>query len=491
MGETDVVVVGAGPTGLALACGLRAAGVGVRVLDGAAGPAVTSRAMGLQPRGVEVLDRLGALGDLPQRGLPVREVVVNVGGRELARLQIAQLTSARALLISQAEIEGSLRDRLTALGGSIEWGHRVTGVDAGSTGMVVRRDDATDVEADWVVGADGAHSTVRKAAGVGFPGVPLIERFLLADVHTDLDRPRSAACVWLRGSALLAAFPLPGDNLWRLMTPAPENGPDNPGRDDIVDQLAARLAEETGSAIRSVEWTSSFRIQRRLADTYRRGRVLLAGDAAHIHSPFGGQGMNTGIGDAENLAWKLALVVAGRADARLLDTYQAERRPIARDVLATTSGLTEMVVGDGRLAQVLRDRVAVPLLNTAWLQRRIAEKSSQLRVSYRRGPLGTGRWRRLPGVRPGDRVPGRMCTRPDGSTVRLHAAIGPAWALLGPESLADVARERLGDVVTLLGAGDAMLVRPDGHLAWQGCDPAALAAWLDTALGAPAGILAS
>ena len=237
--------------------------------------------------------------------------------------------------------------------------------------------------------------------------------------------------------------------------------------------MAARLAAEAGGTVRSVEWTSAFRIQRRLADTYRRGRVLLAGDAAHIHSPLGGQGMNTGIGDAENLAWKLALVISGRADAGLLDTYAAERRPIAKDVLETTSGVTEVVVGDGRIARLVRDRVAVPLLNRGWMQRLIAEKASQLQVSYRHGPLGARHWRRLPGLRPGDRVPDRECVRDDGATVRLHAALGPEWALLGPESLAEVARDRLGDVVTLRGDGrrDAGPARRPPRVAGQRSRP--------------------
>ena len=480
---TDVVVVGAGPTGLALACGLRAAGVSVRVLDGAAGPAATSRALGLQPRGVEVLDRLGALGDLPERALPINKVVITVEGRELAELQVGlameRLGGRKGLIISQAEIEAELRKRMAELGGTIEWGRRVVGLDARLDGVSVRLDDGDDVEADWVVGADGAHSVVRKAMDVGFPGAPLVERFLLADVHADLDRPHDAASTWMRGTELLAAFPLPGDDLWRLMAPAPPVFGDEPQQHRIVEFLGARLGAEAGGSIRTVEWTSSFRIQRRLADTYRRGRVLLAGDAAHIHSPIGGQGMNTGIGDAENLAWQLALVISGRAGDGLLDTYETERRPIAKDVLESTSGLTEMVVGQSWIARFVRDHIAVPLLNRGWMQRLIATKASQLRVSYRNGPLGAGRRRRLPGLRPGDRVPDRE---------GMYDALGPAWVLLGPEPLADVARERLGEVVALCGDGDALLVRPDGHLAWRGSDPAGLQAWLDGALGRPAGV---
>jgi len=473
----DVVVVGAGPTGLTLACGLRAAGISVRVLDKAAGPAATSRALGLQPRGVEVLDRIGALGDLPKRALPINKVVITVEGRELATLRVGpameRLGGRTGLIISQAEIEAALRDRLTQLGGSIEWGRRVSGIEVGADRAVARMEHGGEVDARWVVGADGAHSVVRKSLDVGFPGVPLVERFLLADVHADLDRPNDAACTWMRGTELLAAFPLPGHDFWRLMAPAPPEFGDDPREDQIVGFLGRRLGSEAGGSIRTVEWTSSFRIQRRLADTYRRGRGVLAGDAAHVHSPLGGQGMNTGIGDAENLAWKLALVITGRADESLIDTYEAERRPIAEDVLESTTGLTEIVIGESRTARFVRDRIAVPLLNRGWVQRLIAKKASQLHVSYRRGPLGAGRRRRLPGLQTGDRVPNRE---------GLYGELGPAWVLLGADSIADVARRRLGDVVTLRGDGDAMLVRPDGHLAWRGSDEAGLKAWLDTAI---------
>ena len=343
-------MVGAGPTGLALACGLRAAGVSVRVLDGAAGPAVTSRALGLQPRGVEVLDRLGALSDLPERAQPINRVVITVEGRELARAAGRVGHGAAGRADRPDHLAGRDRSRVARSAGRARRNDRM-----GPSRHRARRQARRCVRATrrrqrrrgrLGVGADGAHSVVRKALAVGFPGVPLVERFLLADVHATLDRPHDAASTWLRGTELLAAFPLPGDNLWRLMAPAPPEFGDEPQQDKIIEFLGARLRDEADGSIHTVEWTSSFRIQRRLADTYRRGRVLLAGDAAHIHSPLGGQGMNTGIGDAENLAWKLALVISGRAGDGLLDTYEAERRPIAKDVLESTSGLTELVVGE-------------------------------------------------------------------------------------------------------------------------------------------------
>ncbi|HEX4247068.1 MAG TPA: FAD-dependent monooxygenase [Pseudonocardia sp.] len=196
MGSDDVLVVGAGPTGLVLACGLRAAGVRVRVVDAAPGPATTSRALGLQPRGVEVLDRIGALGDLPGRALAVQQLVIAVAGRELCRLRVGQRTRLGGhpgLLISQAEIEGALRARLAELGGQVEWGRAVRAVEQDAGGVTVLFAggvDPAEARVRWLVGCDGAHSSVRKAVGIGFPGVPLVERFLLADVHAELDRPR-------------------------------------------------------------------------------------------------------------------------------------------------------------------------------------------------------------------------------------------------------------------------------------------------------------
>ncbi|HEU0191809.1 MAG TPA: FAD-dependent monooxygenase [Mycobacterium sp.] len=489
----DVLVIGAGPTGLALACGLRAAGIEVRVLDAADGPATTSRAQNLQPRGSEVLRRLGALGDLPERAVHTGQIVVFIHGRRRATLRIARWQrpdSLGVLMISQAKIEAALRNRLTALGGTVEWGRTVTGLDIRDDGVTARLGDGTAIRSGWVVGADGAHSVVRAAAGIGFAGASLVERFLLADVHTDLDRsPNSSGTwfAWLGGAHPLIAVPLPDGDLWRLFAPPPPGMPADPEPAAIVAHLSARLAADAGRTVRSAEWTSMFGIQRRLASAYRHGRVLLAGDAAHIHSPLGGQGLNTGIGDAENLAWKLALVVTGRADPRLLDTYAAERRPLAENVVASTSFATVVANGRGRVGRLLRDRVAVPLLNTGWLQRRIVEKTSQLTVSYRRGPLGASGRLPLRGLRAGDRVPDRRCVGADGSEVRLHDVLGPQWALSGSEQLAEIARDRLGDVVSLRGDGPSMLVRPDGHLAWRGSDAPALRAWLDRTLGAKVG----
>ncbi|MFI2372106.1 FAD-dependent monooxygenase [Streptomyces sp. NPDC018833] len=487
-----VVVAGAGPTGLALACGLRAHGVAVRVVDRASGPSATSRALGLQPRGSEVLDRLGALGDLPQRSVPIRQVTTHVDGKLMARLKVGQqtkLVTRPGLLMSQAEVEARLRQRLADRGVEVEWGQELLTADQDADGVASRL-AGEQIHADWLVGCDGAHSRVRKSAGIEFPGVAVIERFLLADVRAELPLPRDAVSVWLRGDQMVGVFPLPGTDLWRLMAPAPAGTGEDLDVDDVLAVLTKVLCDEAGLptvAVREALWTSTFRIHRRLASTYRRGRILLAGDAAHIHSPFGGQGMNTGLGDAENLAWKLALVATGRARDALLDTYQAERRPIAQEVLQSTSGMTRMIVGQTPVARAVRDHLFVPLMNRPLIQRLIWEKSSQLKVSYRRGPLASRSPAALLGLSPhaGDRIPDLPCTREDGSPTRLHAELGSRWALIAPtttrEDCEAVARRHLGDATTAVlttTQRQAMLVRPDAHLAWHGTSPTELDRWL-------------
>ncbi len=307
------------------------------------------------------------------------------------------------MIVSQAEVEFGLRRRLAELGGEVEWAREVLKCRQDRDGVEVRFADGSALECEWLVGCDGAHSRVRKSAGTGFPGVQIIGRFLLADVHADFPVARDTALVWLRGDEMLAAFPLPGRDLWRLMAPAPKTSGDDLSPEAVLGLLTGQLLDQAGwpsSAVGTVEWTSTFRIHRRLADRFRERRILLAGDAAHIHSPVGGQGLNTGVGDAENLAWKLTLVARRRATPTLLDSYEAERRPIAAEVLRSTSGMTRMVVGQSPLARVLRDRVFVPSLSSGLVQRLIWEQASQLKVSYRSGPLAGGSGRAFLGRPP-------------------------------------------------------------------------------------------
>lgn len=487
----DVLVVGAGPTGLALACTLRSHGVSTRVVDAAVEPATTSRANILHGRGVEGLRRIGALGDLPSRAVEPLGLTTYVNGKPKLTLRLADFsavagTEHQALYVSQARVEEQLRGRLDELGGAVEWGAGLVDAEPSADGVTAVLATGERLDVSWLAGCDGAHSMVRKLAGIDFPGVPVIEQFLLADVHLDWDRDRDTGGIYLHRDGVLMAIPMrafgQADDLWRLMANVPA-GVGKPDEQLIVDQFRQLLAERAGSTrhrVDGAEWTSVFRIQRRLAEEYRRGRMLLAGDAAHIHSPVGGQGMNTGIGDAENLGWKLALVVGGRADAALLDTYHDERRPLAVDVLKTTTANTKLIVSEHGLHRFLRDRVLFPIAKLPAVQRRNAIAASQLMRSYRKGPLGGARFAGKP--RPGDRVPDRACVRADGGATRLFDELAGSWALLvpadGAEACAKVAADRLGTYVTQLtrddGRADAWLVRPDAHLAWRGTDPATL-----------------
>lgn len=497
----SILVVGAGPTGLAAAVGLWAAGVRVRVVDAARGPATTSRALGLQPRGVEVLDRLGALGDLPQRSVRMRGTIIRVDGRERLRLSLPsreELEGRTALVISQTEIEAELRDRLADLGGVIEWGKRVVGLSQDADCVTAEFADGEACTFDWLIGCDGASSVVRQAAGVHLVGETGPERFLLADVRVRLPVARDFGSMWASADATLAAIPLPGSDSWRLMAPNPPGQPDDPSPDTVARIVGDLLRKQVGDSavLNTVSWTSAFRIHRRLADGYRRGRVLLAGDAAHTHSPLGGQGMNTGLGDAENLSWKLALVEAGHAHDILLDSYEAERRPVAEGVVNALSGVDKLMLSKNPVVGVLRDRVLLPLVGLPWLQRRIWRKASQLDITYRTGPLAQRPNFRRAGLRSGDRVPDMVVSRSDGRSTRLHAELRGRWGLVSSRQgtsapIAELVGGRLGQQrVTELTSDSVapnrvLLIRPDGHLGWQGDrDAESASSWLAAILAA-------
>jgi 2-polyprenyl-6-methoxyphenol hydroxylase-like FAD-dependent oxidoreductase len=494
MTAADVLVVGAGPAGLGLACGLLECGVRVRVIDKAGAPATTSRANFLHARGSEVLDRLGALGDLPERSVRAMQITTYLGDKPIMRIRFGDPglhTAAPPMVISQAAVEATLRDRLGQLGGKIDWGTPLMGLRQDVNGVVATLDAGMEARAAWLVGCDGAGSTTRRAAGIDFPGVKLSERFLLADVRLDWDLDRSGTTGWIHPTGMIGVMPMPG-GVWRIIAYDPGQSGDKLTEEEILARVEQILPVRTGRDVHVVgaDWLSVFSVHRRLADTYRHGRVLIAGDAAHTHAPFGGQGMLTGLGDVENLAWKLSLVVHGRADASLLDSYEAERRPLATEVLRGTSTVTRVNIAQGRLGRFFRDRVVAPVFNLAAVQRWATYTTSQLWVSYRRGPLAERRlWSRRP--RPGDRVPDLPCTRVDGGSTRLHAELRGRWALVrsdrGDPAFVAAARTYLGDRVVSLhrddpADSDALLVRPDGHLAWRGLNPARMDRWLHMAL---------
>jgi 4,5-epoxidase len=444
-----------------------------------------------------VLDRLGALGDLPERSVRAMQVITYLGGKPAMNIRFGDVgmrTAAPPMLISQAAVEAALRDRLVDLGGQIDWGTPLVDLRQDPTGVVATFGSGEEVRTGWLAGCDGAGSTTRRLVGIGFPGVKLTERFLLADLQLDWDLERSGTTAWIHSAGLIGAMPMPHatGRLWRIIAYDPGQSGDKPTEAEILSRVEDILPERTGREVHIADavWLSMFSVHRRLADTYRQGRVLIAGDAAHTHSPFGGQGMLTGLGDAENLAFKLALVASGRADQALLDTYEAERRPLATEVLRDTSAITKVNVAQGPIGRFIRDRLLVPVVNLSYIQRRATYRASQLWVNYRSGPLAQ-RSLRFRGPHPGDRVPDLSCTRLDGGPTRLYAQVGGSWALLLPDDghteLGQTAHSHLGDGVVTLRRDDAVLdaflVRPDGHLAWRGRRPDALEWWLNCALG--------
>ncbi|WP_406234289.1 FAD-dependent oxidoreductase [Nocardia sp. NBC_01009] len=498
-----VLIAGAGPTGLALAVHLALRDIDVRVVDAADGPATTSRALGLQPRGVEVLERIGALGDLPERSRSLLNMYYNEGPRTKLRLQVGRAAAAlpkQALLISQAEVEESLRQRFHELGGKVEWSMKLVGAQQHTDRVTVTLCSSGQteqhVDTEWLIGCDGAHSTVRKIAGIGFPGQKLIERLLMVDVRAHWPYDQNGSTTWMDAGHMLSVTAMP-DNMWRVFTEPPAGLPDQLSDNEISDRVLDEFSRRSGMSLDTVTeiaWASEFRIHRRLAETYRRGRILLAGDSAHIQSPTGGQGQNTGLGDAENLAWKLTLVARGQADQQFLDTYEGERRPLARNVLTATSTAVDIMLPNNRWKRWVRDRLVMPLLRLSVVQRRLWLVASQLGISYRGGPLAPGSrwWGRRP--RPGDRMPDLRCQRHDGTEITLHAAISGCWVVVAADHdeatrHADAVAMQLGvDMVHTLvpvrtTVRDVLLIRPDGHLAWRGRPaPEKLSAWLNEVL---------
>ncbi|MFY1597362.1 FAD-dependent oxidoreductase [Micromonospora sp. WMMD737] len=339
---TDVLVVGAGPTGLTAALTLARRGVDVTVVDRLDRPPRTSRAAVVHAYTLETLDRIGAGAPLVARGLRSPGFTVRDRDRVLLTVPFDTLPSrhAYALMVSQSVTEEVLAGQLAALGVPVLRPYGMTGLAPDAAGAVATFAGGATVRARYLVGADGMHSTVRERAGIGFSGpAGGEESFVLADVRLESALPRDRVSLFLARSGPLVWAPLP-DGVVRLVAAVAE-APAAPDRAHLQALLDERGPARRPDRVTEVLWGSRFRIHHRIADTFRSGPVLLAGDAGHVHSPAGGQGMNLGIVDAVDLGGTLADVLAGAPDA-LLDAYAARRRPMAGEVVALAARLTRL-----------------------------------------------------------------------------------------------------------------------------------------------------
>lgn len=461
--DVDILIIGAGPTGLSLCAQLCSFGVRARIIDRALDRAHESRALGVQARTLELLQTLG-LGDaLVARGNPSARLVLHVEGHVAAEADLGRFagTDTRypfVLFVSQAETEKVLGDHLASQGVTVERGVELIDFapNAAAVDCTLRhgagRTEAIRVR--YLVGCDGAHSTVRRGAGIPFEGEAYLQDFMLGDVEADaspdvsFDPNTLHPFVGRHGIAIF--FPLGRPATWRVIamasgaaktTRTSASAADKPLMSELsLEELQTVVDGATGGDVRLRDpvWLAHFHLHHRQAAHYRRGPIFLAGDAAHIHSPVGAQGMNTGIQDAWNLGWKLALVMKGLATPRLLDSYEAERWPVGRTLLRYTDRIFSVLVrslSDSALVSWIRRTVAATVVPEVLTSKRLRAFGfrfiSELGIRYRRSPAVTEAAPRLEaGPRAGDRFPD-ACLTLDGETVWLQeAVVGPGLTLV-------------------------------------------------------------
>lgn len=503
--QTPVLVVGAGPVGLVAAIELRRRGVPARIVDRLAEPTDESRAVAIHARSLELLRRLGVLDDFLAAGVPLTRVRLSAHGRDLAEVELTQADSPHPFTLSlpQTETERLLTARLAALGGAVERGQEIVALAQDEAGALatLRGGDGTEerVRAGWIVGADGGRSTVRRLAGSKLRGSFKGQWFLTADVEAEADLPRDAIHVGFAADGPLFFFPMRGQRA-RIIAEIDGDGPAL----TIADVQAIVDARGGGIRVTGAHWLDRFEIHHAQVPRYREGRVLLAGDAAHIHSPAGGQGMNTGMQDAGNLGWKLALVVQGLADPALLDTYHDERHPIAARVLRGSTMTTNLGTIRSAPARFLRDHLLPVVAGVGRVQRRLVAAAEETDIAYGEGRLveDSGYAPPADAALAGEALPDVAGVGPDGESLHdlvagevgfvvidvaaagsppraegagegaaAHVAVADAGGeVAGARVLADPERK----IARRLGFGDeagVAVVRPDGYLGLRTTPP--------------------
>ena len=417
--DTEVLVVGAGPTGLTLAAGLLRRGVRVRVIDRAERASPHSKAITLWPRALEVFETLGVGQEMYDRGVKLVATSYYTGNRRIGRIRMRPLAGTRfqvPISLPQTSTEQLLREAVVKAGGSIEFGLGLESLSQEEDHATARLTDGSTLRVPWVVGCDGAYSTVREQSGVAFEGATYPQTFVIVDGHWDTDYVHNESYYLMGPTGVFVVVGLP-DGLYRVFASVP---PGESPEDPV--ELVGRLLKQASPLpirLREAVGSGSFQIHRKQAARMRIGRVLLAGDAAHIHSPAGGLGLNTGVQDAGSLSWRLAGVLHRGVPEKVLDQWETERLFVARQVIAETDAQTRMWLLKG-WRRVRRDVLIDLGLRTGLLERVLPRRIAQL--GLRLPAEGPGRRRLRPGL--------RIADAPLGDGRRLHELLAPGGHLL-------------------------------------------------------------
>jgi 2-polyprenyl-6-methoxyphenol hydroxylase-like FAD-dependent oxidoreductase len=459
--DTDVVIVGAGPVGLFLSNECARRGLRWRLIEARSSQSVHSKALAIFPRTLEIFDMAGLVGPFIEMANRVTSVAVVAHGRRLAHMRFAPEESPYPLIamVPQDVTERLLVEQLQRKGGGVEYETSFVSAvqhDDYVSVMIDRKGRRLELTAAFVVGCDGAHSTVRHLLNLPFEGAEYDSLFMLADVQTNETLPADELQLCPSEFGPAAIFPMSATR--RRIVATIENADGDAPSLGLVQRILSQRAPKEIEAS-ALHWSSYFRIHHRQVAELRVGRIFIAGDAAHVHSPFGGQGMNTGLHDVWNLVWKLDLVLHGLGNDRLLESYTAERRPVIKQVIETTDFLTKAMGTPNKFAQTLRDAVIPMVSRLAPFQHAFVQRLSELGIAYRGSPIVEGAGKRYfdDSLRGGDGIRSRFLLVFDDD---VDSSIKEAAKQLA-KSFSNIVELRLGP------GHEITLVRPDGYIAYS------------------------